>query len=43
MTYGGRVIEDGPMGGALGGLVRFARLAAKHAYAAPRYLPAEVA
>ena len=43
VTYGGHVIENGPMGGALDGLVRFACLAADHTYAAPRYLPAEVA
>ena len=43
VTYGGHVIENGPMGGALGGLVRFACLAADHTSAAPRYLPTGVA
>lgn len=42
VMYGGHVIEDGPEGGALGGPVRLACLAANHTCRAPRNLLAEV-
>jgi hypothetical protein len=41
--YGGHVIDDGLVGGALGGPVGLARLAANHICGPPRNLPAEVA
>jgi hypothetical protein len=41
--YGGHVIEDGPVGGVLGGRVRLVRPAGHYTCGAPKDLPAEVA